>query len=51
MLPRLIFTIFTMIFLTYTWLHAGQASSNQSLSSLKPDDKLNQTYLDISGIY
>lgn len=51
MLSRLIFTIFTVIFLAYTWLHAGQASSNQSLSSLKHGDKLHETYLDVSGIY
>ncbi len=47
MLPRIIFTIFTVVFLTYTWHEATLAKSTETASS----SQLYETYLDISGIY
>ncbi len=53
MLPRLLFTMITVIFLTYTWHQAGQAQSLHSQYGPEPVTfaQLHETYLDISAVY
>jgi len=53
MLPRLLFTMITVIFLTYTWHQAGQAQSMHSQYGPEPATfaQLHTTYLDISAVY
>ncbi len=34
MLPRIIFILFTIAFIVYTWLHTGQAHSDTSTKTI-----------------